>query len=330
MRNHLARLFCLALLFSPAGLLWAIPPTLNISGRLLDRNGTPVRYYQDNPSGRVEIPVQLTAELKFYDTQTTTTASCTLPATAKAYQGYFGIIFTPPDSLLTKDSLYYSLSIDADQNGLTTDDAFPDRFQVSSVPFALSAKPSTFFTTHHGMKYTSQSSSVPAKYIMLSPFETPPGGVEFNTMDTFIYGAPANSKFSFGIYDQQGTLVVSSGPVNAGSAGLGEYFVEANHQKIKLQPSTTYYAAVMRSSTQVSFLEAVAPPAPVYGIIDLSTTDGTIPASVDLTKLIHTNNAIALPITLSLHQDTMTVQMAQKTGPSKPQVRLIKADTKPE
>ena len=53
----------------------------------------------------------------------------------------------------------------------------------------------------------------PANTLSVAPFTTPPGGGRFNWMNIFIHFVPANTKLSFGIYDELGQRVASSGRI---------------------------------------------------------------------------------------------------------------------
>ena len=119
-------------------LLWvstaagAAPPSaVNIHGQLIGTDGTPLtgmRAY----------------EVAFFDAETGGNAIGTaISGTAMvSTDGLFNITVTPPSGMLTAPEVWYSLGVDTDDpvDNDATDDIFPDRIRVYSVPFALQAE----------------------------------------------------------------------------------------------------------------------------------------------------------------------------------------------
>ena len=305
-----------------SGVGWATPQ-LGVSGRLLDASGNPIHYYEGTGINRQEVKVNLTSQLKFYDSATNLTPLYTLSTTAEAMGGYFSIYFTQPGSVLLKDQIYYTLAIDTDRNGLTSSDLFSGRFQIGAVPFALTAQPSHSFTTHGGKV----NSGIKSGYQVMktAPFETPAGGIEFNKMNIWISNASAGCSFTFGIYDEQGKIVASSGQIDVKDASISNAYLEVKlPQTIKLEPAKIYYTGVASSGDGrlVNFPSGLTPGDPVMGDVSLATSDGSIPSSFDPGKIVPGVQLIALPITLKL-VTTTPAPARQGVDPTKPQIRWI-------
>lgn len=322
-RKQIWQSLCLCLIFlGSSGLGWSIPATLSVSGRLLDAKGEPIRYYQGSGATRIEIEVNLTAELKFYDSETASTPIYTLTTTATAYSGYFNIRFTLPGSVLVKDQVYYTMAIDADRNALSSADLFAGRFQLGSVPYALSAKPAHAFTTHSGSRDGSSSPNEYLKIMMVAPFETPPGGVEFNRMNIVLGSGSPGSSFSFGIYDEQGKRVAYSGKIDIKDASVSDAFLEVKlSETVKLEPSKIYYTGLARNSTGAGFPRGLRPNTPTFGFVPIPLADGSIPTTFDPAQIDPTTHAIPLSITLTLVASPAPAR--QGVDPDKPQIRWI-------
>lgn len=308
-----------------SGLGWSIPAMLAVSGRLLDAKGEPIHYYETDAYGKHEIQVALVAELKFFDSETAQTSIHTLNATAVANNGYFSIQFTLPGSVLTKDQIFYTLAIDTDRNGLTSADLFASRFQFGSVPFALSAKPAHAFTTHGGQAMQATSYDFFKNLMQVAPFETPPGGVEFNKMNIELGSGMQGDSFAFGIYDEQGKLVTNSGRINIKDVSVSAAFLEVKlPQTVRLEPSRIYYTGLARNSKNPAFRPGLKPGSPVYGFVTIPLSDGSVPNSFDPTQIDPDERAIPLPITLSLISDqTSSVLVRQGMDMTKPQIRWV-------
>lgn len=329
-RRHftLILLGCLLLMGSALS-SWAIPANIHISGRLLDKNGMPVYYWEPGVWGSQQATVSLPAKVKFYDSATTTSPFIVVSATASAYDAFFNISLALPEAAVVKSSLWYTLSIDVDRNGLTSADDFPDRFEIGSVPFALSAKPQLAFTTHGGWtgwndNFSTLDGTYPTHKMMVAPFETPAGGVEFNQMNFFLNQGYAGYSFSFGIYDKDGKQVVSSGLIDIKGADIVKSFLQVKHQKVKLQPSTIYYTAAAAGRWDFSFPQGLRPAAPTYGKVDIPRANGLIPTAFDPTKINPDTHAAALPITLILDESSGSSKPGwSNTKPGGPQYRWV-------
>lgn len=308
---------------APAG---AIPGKILISGQLLDKDGNPVHYTTPTLSGPQEISVGLAARVMLYDSATAPAAFAIIPTTATAYNAYFNISFTLPDTAVTKDSLWYALSIDVANDGLSSSDFFPDRFEIGSVPFALSARPVTFFTTFSGSKEGGGSYYRFANIMNVCPFETPPGGVEFNQMNIILFLGMPNSAFSFGIYDESGVLVVSSGLITIKGVEMSESFLQVKHQTVKLMPSKIYYVGIARNNTGTYFANGLRPAAPIMGTVAIPKADGSIPVSFSPSKIVPDTSIYYLPVTLCLVADDATSGTKwEQAKPGQPQYRWIPA-----
>jgi hypothetical protein len=324
-KRLLGRLWFLIAFVSLSGAGWATPQ-LGVSGRLLDAKGEPIHYYEGANEGRHEVRVNLAAELVFYDSETTQTSMYTISSptiTAEAFDGYFSIHFTLPGSVLLKDHIYYTLAIDADRNGLTDADLFAGRFQIGAVPFALSAQPSHSFTTHGGRVNLGSTLGIYSKVMQVVPFETPPGGVEFNVMNIFVGGTGMNSSFAFGIYDAQGKIIANSGRIDIKDVSIHNAFLEVELPKtIKLEPSKIYYTGLARSNDNPYFPGGLQPSRPIYGLAEIPTSDGSIANSFDPNTIDINPDVVPLPIALTLVPSPPHPALQGK-DPTKPQVRWI-------
>ena len=310
--------------------LGATPVGLSINGQLLDEKGELIRYWEATDYDRHEIRVDLPVEINFYESEDSQDSIYKLNTTASAHRGLFNIHFTLPDFVLVKDHLDYTLAIDTNRNGLDPGDLFDERFQIYAVPFALSAKPVNFFVTHggYGGEFGTHGVQFMHGRMSVAPFETPPGGVEFNQMNVYLHLVEANTTFSFGIYDYDGNLVVSSGPIVVGDVNILRSFLEIKHEKINLAPSKHYYTALTHNAPKmdaVSLRSGLLPTGPTFGIVDIPTNDGLVPPTfvADPETFELNMDTHALPITLTLVEDeSATPSLGLKSKAR--QVRWIK------
>lgn len=315
------RLWIFLIFLGLVGPSWAIPATLSVSGRLLDAKGEPIHYYQIIGTSRIEIEVNLAAELKFYDSETSQAPIHTLSATAVANYGYFSIQFTLPGSVLTRDQMFYMMAIDADRNGLTGADLFAGRFQFGSVPFALSAKPAHAFTTHGGYIRNGNPYSY-LKVMNAVPFETPPGGIEFNRMSTAVVEGNPGQSFSFGIFDEQGNRVAYSGIITIKDVTIMDAFLEVKlAQTVKLEPSKIYYTGLAKTEN-INMANGIRPAAASFGFAPIPSSDFSLPTSFDPGQIDPDISAIPIPITLTLVTASPALAR-QNMDPDKPEIRWI-------
>lgn len=317
------------LLAALAGSAGAIPSQVGISGQLLDKTGQPVHYYRyvDAYHPKVETTRSLDAEVRFYNSAYASVPIRTIQTKASAYNGYFNLGFEPFPEMMTKDALWYSLSIDANQNGLDAGDAFNTKVEMSSVPFALSASPVHSFTTHGGYIKNITRADTYYSNLMVAPFETPAGGIDFDTMTIMSGGIDDGAVFSFGLYDETGILVANSGPITVKGFSIenGTY-LEVKPGHIHLEPSKVYYTALTTNGVQAAFPNGAKPVAPVCGIIPLATHTGALPARFNPDTLNVTQNIVFLPICLALAPSAQTTAKAAPApgqGASKPTYRWI-------
>ena len=301
MKTILSVLFAVFVILVSIAPAFAIPGTISISGMLYDENGDPLIYYEEVYGGRSPIRVTLDAKIDFYTTETSETPTSTLQTTTTTYKGPFNIRFAPPDELLTSNELWYELSIDTGQDGLDASDLFEDRFQVSSVPYALSAKPFPLFTTHVGYKTLGAAMM---DRMQVAPFITPPGGVRFNTMTTSIK-IEAHDQCSFGIYDHEGKLVISTGLVETEDTGY-EGFLEIPVDEVTLQPSQVYFTGALSSQVRggdlvtINWCYGIRPIAPyLFGEVDMPDRNGRIPQEFSIDSIISKQSSVPLAIALS-------------------------------
>ncbi|MEN6625831.1 MAG: hypothetical protein ABFD69_06330 [Candidatus Sumerlaeia bacterium] len=270
---------------------YAIPNTINISGYIEDTNRTPI-------DGTFDFQV------KFYTTETTTSFLCDISSTTAVISGVFAIPITLPSALLTLDDVWYSLAIDTNRDGLNDQDLFNGRFQITAVPYALSGKPAPFFSTHPPLGVQNGLFAPPeySTYLHVSPFVTPPGGVEFSKMSTKIRltTLPTSDSLicSFGIYDTSGTVVVSSGPIVIKETGIHIIQVKAMG---KLEPSKLYYTGVGCNYGD-HFLVDRSPGAPVpgEGLIANVVSNGMIPESFNPNTIKEYPSIFVIPTGISI------------------------------
>jgi len=111
--------------------LAAPPPSINLHGQLIGPGGVPVsgdRVY----------------EVTFYDQETGGNVLGT-PLTGTATvsdQGLFNVVVSPPAAIFSAAEIWYELGVDTDDpvDNDASDDVFPNRIRVYSVPFALQAE----------------------------------------------------------------------------------------------------------------------------------------------------------------------------------------------
>ena len=240
--------------------------------------------------------------------------------------------FRPPMSVITKDSVWYAVSIDVDQNGLTSNDDFPDRIEMGSVPYALSAKPQNSFTTCFGVITYHPVEDKTGETMMVAPFETPPGGVEFNQMNTIFQVVVENAALSFGIYDEQGKRIAYSGVIHSpATVTLAGVYLQVAHPTVKLEPSKIYYIGITAQFTSTLSTVApacgVRPAAPTFGTVTIAKANGGLPASFNPDTIDSDPYAVALPVTL-INTDKPTTTGFQKTSSGGTSYRWIQSKVK--
>ena len=271
--------------------LMSIPSVISITGSLKDSQGNPI-------SGN------FATEIKFYATETGTTVLDTVITTAQVTSGVFNITFTPPDSIMMVDDIWYSLAIDSNSNGLDSSDLFANRFRITSVPYSLSTPPLNYFNTFggiaHGVEIYLMPDGYPCEDMCVVPFVSPPGGVEFNKMSILVYGYET-VYFSFGIYDENGYLLYYSGKhLLQQSKGYLNVNVTG-----KLLPSKKYYVGFgyyaddPNDSLNIGFATQ-GPSAPNWGWLHNVVGFGVIPSWFNpaLTEIDFSRGCIQLNITL--------------------------------
>ena len=231
-------------------------------------------------------------EVQFYNTIDSVTLIYSTTGTTVVDEGVFQILLKAPDEILTLDEVWYRLALDTDLDGIEEDDFFVDRFQMTSVPFALSGQASQMFTT--GISDSIQglgAASTIFEDLILAPFSTPAGGVTFNRMSTYMDGW--GTTCSFGIYSASGERLYTSGPINLNGMGLRTISVEG-----KLKPSTVYYAG-WASDGEVSNIHTLsAQPIPGFGSIPDLAPGGIIPATFDPALISSLNQSLGISIGL--------------------------------
>lgn len=130
MPNRRAILSILVFGLSAFPALAAPPAAINLHGQLLSSSGAPV-------SGTRAYTVQ------FHDASTGgAPLGAALTGTVDvSAEGLFNLAVEPPAAIFAAPEVWYSLGVDTDDpaDSVATDDVFPSRIQVYSVPFALQA-----------------------------------------------------------------------------------------------------------------------------------------------------------------------------------------------
>lgn len=302
---------------------FAIPAQTFINGTLMDEQGKPLMFH--DAAGTTLSTVNLTAVVTFYTSETATVSIYQEVTTTTVFAtsgGVFSVGFTLPDSLLALNALWYSLAIDSDQNGIDPDDTFEGRFQITAVPFALSAKPVVFYDTHGGTISTSsgtKGSFIPSQtfsplsnYMAVAPFTTPPGGVSFNRMNIFIHRIDPYTRLSFGIYDQSGNLVVTSGRLDTGAAGYSAVYLEINNLSGQLLPSTPYFTAIM-ATNPVMLRNTFIPSVPLCGVVAVTPDNGLLPQTFAVGSIQTSPEVVPISITLSTIDNAASTQTLPNT-----------------
>ena len=266
----------------------AIPNSITISGFLTDSDNNPVT---GNFSSQVD----------FYADQTTTTIIATVTTTTLTVsEGVFSFILVLPKPLVIMSQAWYSLAIDTDQNGLDPSDLFGNRFQITSVPYALSAQPTNYYLPYPP---TSETWNPTSNELLLTPFSTPPGGVEFTKISINAYNnGPEPQTFSIGVYDSSGHSVCISQPIILPICKYNDSYdvVEIPISGI-LQPSSNYFMGL--GSTYGEFQEgdqgcvvvsgSYIPPiiGGGCGVINNVVINGIVPASFNPSNYIAITDA---------------------------------------
>jgi len=261
----------------------AIPNSITISGYLTDGDNNPVTG-------------NFASQVNFYADQTTTTIIATVTTTTLTVsEGVFSFILVLPTPLITMSQAWYSLAIDTDQNGLDSNDLFGSRFQITSVPYALSAQPTNYYLPYPSIGITTTLTS---NSLLLTPFSTPPGGVQFTKISIIVFGGNTDivNQFSIGIYDNLGQNVcisqpvVYSGTIMMGSAKTIEVPISGT-----LQPSSQYYMGLGTNCNYgTQFFSGTFIP-PIIGngcgIINNVVINGMVPASFNPSNYIAISDA---------------------------------------
>lgn len=299
---------------------WSVPVNISIDGQLLDENGDP-REYRDE-SGELLQYLSLAAEVRFHPSRTSPSILHIVEATAGVYPSagsVFSIPLAMPSALLVYDELWYSLAVDTDMDGIDEDDFFSDRFEILSVPFALSAKPVTYFDTQGGFLSTStgtRGSFIPvalgnvSEYMSVAPFTTPPGGVHFNKMCIFVHSVSAGTAFSFGIFDASGEAIATSGRIET-SVNIYEAFLEIENVPSRLKPSSLYFTAIT-ASREMMIRNIMIPSIPLSGVVKIAPDNGLLPPSFNVSSIRPHADAVPISITLILEDDQPSAKMSVK------------------
>ena len=292
----------------------AIPGQLSISGQLLDGEGEPVIFTElreDPLTGQlVETVVEkaLGARLTFYDAEEGGTLIETLETTATTKAGYFTILFAPTAAMLAGDALFYEVAIDVGMDGIGAEDVFDERFQMASVPFAMTVAPGAYHTVFAGPAGFSNAGSIEQdEDLLLCPFQAPAGGIRFNRIYTYVKGMVPDNRFSVGIYDERGERIVTSALIESHDTTF-EGFLEIVCPDEQLQSNSLYYVGLghvveqapeVEPKGRLSFPAIHFPPLPILGYIPDIAPNGEIPESCDLTELVPSIRIDMAPIALA-------------------------------
>jgi hypothetical protein len=119
----------------------------------------------------------------------------------------------------------------------------------------------------------------------------------FNRMTMAFWNNGAlNPIVSFGIYDSEGKLIATSGPVTIKSVNF-QGIIEVNASG-RLRPSELYYAAMGASASQICVGAAPLPPTPGMGHVKDAVVNGQIPQSFGPDMIVDPTDSIPISITL--------------------------------
>lgn len=297
-------------LLAPAG--WAIPHEVAVTGYLTEQTTTSVAITTGTLVKTVTTPVtgDFPLRMTFKDTPTTTTVVVVVTTTAQVREGVLNAIIQLPEELFVREEVWYLVDLDRDNNGFDAGDRFGQAVRLTSVPYALSAQPLKYFESHGGQggfkQFGAQFGTNQQGRIVLAPFSTPPGGVEFNRMASS-FGFDQTADTSFGIYDANGNLVYSSPKINGAQINDLLSFEIVG----KLQPSSIYYTALITTAAQTPSLGIIMlPNIPTRGYYMSTSLDGTLPAKIDLNQVQFSSNY--RPISVSFYTVADTAPAAQK------------------
>lgn len=210
--------------------------------------------------------------------------------------GIFEFQIEITDEMLDAESLFYEIALDLDQNGLSEDDFFPDRFELNAVPYAARARSAKFFSTLGGR--TAGANVIHFGFtgkMVVCPFLAPAGGVRFSRMlvlaNSTSYADP--QKFSFGIYDRHKKLVYYSGLQDP--TGLVSVNVSG-----RLRPSELYdtaWAYCGESSPEVATCRGV-PDHEELGEVDIGNKNAQLPTSFAAMPIVQVYQTAPMNITL--------------------------------
>lgn len=275
-----------ALFMTAHGSAWAVPPRIIVSGYLETDAGVPLNG-------------TFACEITFFKTATITASIDSQTTETQAVRGVFAIAVTVPEEVLTLDEVWYSLAVDTNLNGLDEADLFAGRFQIASVPFALSTQPADFFATHGGYSPDKITALGAADLddLMVCPFITPSSGVVFDKMSVFFLAGSVPVRCSIAIYDRDGNAVAASGEIilAPGSPPITEVSVSGT-----LLPSTLYYTGWGTNSDEGPGIRRPPLPAlPTCGRVPNVVVNGIVPPSFSPAAVDNSAEIFPISITLS-------------------------------
>ncbi|MBN1516437.1 hypothetical protein JXA32_07690 [Candidatus Sumerlaeota bacterium] len=256
-------------------------------------------------------------EIAFHDEQTTTSQiGEKIQGEAEITDGIFSITLTPPEEIQDLDHVYYRLAVDNDLNGISESDYFNDFFELTSVPFAHSTKPSCLFSPHLPALVGETPDWSSETRLPVSPFWTPAGGVRFNKIYAYVGSLPeyGAATISFGVYNEEGDIIAHSGLVNIPDGFQG--LVEANVSGF-LRPNSMCYTAYGANKPIAMLPTSGNLTAYRNGYADIEVTGGNIPDSFDPETVDQT---ITMPLAITLSYEN---SIHPASDISTPKYRLI-------
>jgi hypothetical protein len=254
--------------------VWSIPQEVTITGYLTEAQGDPP----------IDVPVtgSFPMQVTFVEDVQEFNEVAVVDCTAEVEQGILNTTLALPDAVLVLEEVWYLVAIDVDGDGFDESDQFGTPMRLTSVPYALSGKPLTYYESHVGQSGAMGWGPNVKGRVYLAPFSAPPGGVRFNRMAAS-FEFEANDDTSFGVYDFEGNLLYSSPLLNgAQPVGVLAFDIEG-----RLQPSQIYYTALTSNGDRRPRVGMIMlPTMPTLGFYDSGKLDGRLPDKIDIENIV--------------------------------------------
>lgn len=262
----------------------AVPSTITVAGYLDNAEGDPLNG-------------DFAASVTFHASADSSDSLHVVTTEAAVRLGAFSIGVVLPPDLVRRDTLWYSIAVDTEGDGLSAEDEFPDRLEVRSVPAALEAghareaeqlTPAEYYELPRAGRGSVGSYLQPT--VMLESFRTPREGILFDTLFCSVasFESPYNA-YSFGVYDRNGNLIAESGWLNTGPRGefpenvayIHNTGLAARVETSYLPGNTEYFAAIAREGKFAEAPDAYRGPVRKARLISSpASLGGKLPANI--------------------------------------------------